>query len=236
MKKTKKRDYFVSCIIAAGGKSRRMGEGVNKLFLDLGGIPVLARTLLAFEKSDIIDEIIVSCGESDILKVREMAEYYGINKLKSIVKGGEERAESIKNAILEISENCDIVAVHDGARPLVDEEIILKAVLSCREYGAAASGVRPKSTLKREDENGFIEETIDRSKTIEIQTPQVFSKELFVKAYDADDTILKNVTDDCALVERLGVKIKITEGSYKNIKITTKEDILVAECLLNEKF
>lgn len=234
-KKKQKRDYFVSCIVAAAGESRRMGENVNKLFLEIGGAPVIAHTLLALQNSGFIDEIIVAAKEEDMLDISDIAADFEIDKLKAIVKGGAVRAESVKAAIAELSEDCDLIAVHDGARPLVDEETIAEAVSAGFAFGAAACGVRPKATIKREDENGFIAETVDRSELFEIQTPQVFSKALFLNAYDADEDALRAVTDDCALVEKLGTKIKITPGSYRNIKITTVEDIAVAEGLLSSE-
>ena len=236
MKKKKlKRDYFVSCIVAAGGSGRRMGADVNKLFLEIGGVPVIARTLLALQNSEFVDEIIVAAKEEDMLDISDIAADFAIDKLKTIVKGGAVRAESVKAAISELSEECDLVAVHDGARPLVDENTISEAVSAGFAFGAAACGVRPKSTIKREDENGFVAETVDRSVLFEIQTPQVFSKELFLNAYDAENEVLHAATDDCALVERLGAKIKITRGSYRNIKITTVEDIAIAEGLLSDE-
>lgn len=230
MRKQPKQNGFVSCIVAAGGSSTRMGK--NKLFLEIGGIPVIARTLMALDESNFIDEIIVSAREEDMLTIGDLIKQFCVKKVNAIVKGGAERAESVKAAILEISANCDYVAVHDGARPLVDQDTIADVVKSAYEFGAAACGVRPKSTLKRENENGFIAETIDRSVVYEIQTPQVFERFMFLRAYDADETTLKGATDDCALVERLGANIKITQGSYCNIKITTIEDIAIAESLL----
>ncbi len=236
MKKKKlRRDYFVSCIVAAGGESRRMGENVNKLFLEIAGVPVIAHTLLALQNSAWIDEIVVSAREEDILDISDLAASFEIDKLKAIVKGGAVRAESVKAAISELSEDCDFIAVHDGARPLVDENTIAQAVSAGFAFGAAACGVRPKNTLKRGDENNFVAETVDRSVLFEIQTPQVFSKELFLNAYEAEKDVLRSVTDDCSLVERLGTKIKITPGSYRNIKITTIEDLAIAEGLLNDE-
>lgn len=229
MKKQPK-DGFVSCIVAAGGSSRRMGE--NKLFMEIGGIPVIARTLMTLDKSNFIDEIVVSAREEDMLAIGDLIKQFCINKVKTVVKGGRERAESVKAAISEISADCDFVAVHDGARPLVSQDTIADVVKHAFAFDAAACGVRPKATLKRENKDGFIAETIDRSVVYEIQTPQVFKKSLFLRAYDADEVTLKGATDDCALVERLGANIKITQGSYRNIKITTIEDIAIAESLL----
>ncbi len=232
MKKQPK-DCFVSCIVAAGGSSRRMGE--NKLFMEIDGVPVIARTLIALNKCDAIDEIIVSAREEDMLAIGDLAKAYCINKLKAVVKGGKERAASVKAAISEISEDCDFVAVHDGARPLIDDAVIKSVVAGAMEFGAAACGVRPKATLKQEDENGFISQTLDRNMTYEIQTPQVFEKSLFLRAYDAETDALMGATDDCMLVERLGARVKITPGAYSNIKITTIEDIAIAACLLEDR-
>ena len=232
MKKQPK-DCFVSCIVAAGGSSRRMGE--NKLFMEIAGIPVIARTLIALNRSDAIDEIIVSARETDMLAIMDLAQAFCIKKLKAVVKGGKERAESVKAAISEISLDCTLVAVHDGARPLVDDAVLCGAIAGAKEFGAAACGVRPKATLKQEGENGFIAQTIDRNKSYEIQTPQVFEKSLFLRAYDAETDALVGATDDCMLVERLGARIKITPGSYSNIKITTIEDIAIAACLLEDR-
>lgn len=235
MKKKNKHDYFVSCIVAAGGSSRRMGDGMNKLFLEIDGVPVIARTLLSLEQSQYIDEIIVSAREEDMLDISDLAGAFGIRKLKTIVKGGAVRAASVKAALSSVSQGCDFVAVHDGARPLTDEDTIARVVSAAVLHGAAACGVRPKCTIKQEDKDGFIAQTVDRSKLYEMQTPQVFTKSLLCSAYDVDEDRLRTVTDDCALVEQLGTKIKITQGSYRNIKITTPEDIAVAEGLLDEE-
>ncbi len=232
MKKQSKQSGFVSCIVAAGGSSTRMGR--NKLFLEIGGIPVIARTLLALNESDFIDEIIVSAREEDMLAIGDLAKQFCIHKLKAVVKGGAERAESVKAAISQVSDSCTLIAVHDGARPLIDADTIADVVQNADIFGAAACGVRPKATLKRENKDGFIAETVDRSEVYEIQTPQVFEKALFLRAYDAEEDVLKGATDDCGLVERLGAKIKITQGTYRNIKITTIEDVVIAECLLEE--
>ncbi len=228
-----KRNGFVSCIVPAGGSGERMGTKTNKLFLEIAGVPVIAHTLLALQRSDVIDEIIVSAKEDLILAIKDVADAFSITKLKTVVKGGATRAESVKAALCELDERTEYVSVHDGARPFVSVKVIKEVVSSAKMYGAAACGVRPKNTLKRENAEGFISETVDRSVLYEIQTPQVFSKELFFKAYDADASVLKDATDDCMLAEGVGAKVKITEGSYRNIKITTIEDIKIAEALLD---
>lgn len=220
---------FVSCIVAAGGSGSRMGANKNKLLLEIDGVPVLCHTLMALQNSDSVAEIIISAREEDIVEIARLADKFSIQKLKTIVKGGKSRAESVLSAVKELSDECTIVMVHDGARPFVTNEIISSTINGAKKHGAAACGVKPKCTLKSV-ENGFISETVDREKTVEIQTPQVFSKELFMKMYS--ENIIADATDDCVLAERCGAKIFITDGSYKNIKITTPEDMEIAEIFI----
>lgn len=220
---------FVSCIVAAGGSGSRMGKQINKLFLNVDGISIIARTLTVLEKSESVSEIIISAREEDIAQIAEYVSVYEITKVKKITKGGATRAESVLSASKEISDISDFVMIHDGARPFIDEEIIVSTLEKAKESGAAACGVKPKCTLKSINEKGIIVETVDREKTIEIQTPQIFSKELFEKMYSLDSGIIKSATDDCALAEKCGASIFVTDGSYKNIKITTPEDIKIAE-------
>ena len=214
---------FVSC---------RMGAGINKLFLEIDEVPLIAHTLSALETSEAVTEIIIAAREEEIMYISEIVSVYGITKAKTIVKGGKTRAESVLSASREVSPECDLVMIHDGARPFVTAEIVAETVNKAREFGAAACGVKPKCTLKSIDERGFIIDTVDREKTIEIQTPQVFRKELFDRMYSLDAETLKSATDDCVLAEKCGAEIFVTEGSYKNIKITTPEDMEIAEIFL----
>ena len=235
MKKVKNNRAYVSCIVAAGGSGTRMHADRNKLLLEINEIPVIAHTLMALQESEYIDEIIVSAREEDILYISDIASVFGISKLKSIIKGGKTRSESVKNAIEEVCESADLIAVHDGARPLVSNDSIKNVVLDALEFGASALGVKPKATLKRETADGFIKETVDRNEIYEIQTPQVFSKDIVISAYSVNESILESATDDCSLVESMGVKIKITNGEYTNIKVTTPEDIAICEAILQLK-
>ncbi len=222
---------YVTCIVAAGGSGTRMGAAVNKLFLEINDIPVIAYTLSALETCCEIDEIIISAREEDILYISQIVSNYEISKVKTIVKGGATRGESVLCAVKEISDECDVVLVHDGARPLIDEEIIKETIDCAVSFGAAACGVKPKCTLKSINAD-VITGTIDREQTVEIQTPQAFKKELFDKMYSSDIYTIKNATDDCVLAENCGATIRLTQGSYKNIKITTPEDIKMAEIFL----
>ncbi len=221
----------VTCIVAAGGSGTRMGTSINKLFLEIDEIPIIAYTLSALENTECINEIIISAKEEDIIFLSRLVETYAISKAKTIVKGGATRGESVLNASKEISPITDFVMVHDGARPFITNDVIEKTLDAAISFGAAACGVKPKCTLKAID-GDIIKETIDREKTVEIQTPQIFSKALFDKMYDFDTETIKNATDDCILAEKSGASIHITEGSYKNIKITTPEDIEMAEIFL----
>ena len=221
----------VTCIVAAGGSGTRMGTNINKLFLKIDEKSVIVHTLKALQNCKEIDEIIISAKEDEIIEISELVSGYSVSKVKSIVKGGKVRGESVLSASREVSADTEIVMIHDGARPLVSDKILKETINSAICNGAAACGVKPKCTLKSVDD-GFIKDTIDREKTIEIQTPQVFKKELFDKMYSQSIDVINSATDDCVLAEKAGAKIAITEGSYKNIKITTPEDIEIAKLLL----
>lgn len=232
LKRKTKHDYFVSCIVAAGGKGTRMGADINKIFLELLGVPLLGHTLHTLDTCEYIDEIILVTAECDILGCHDIVREFGIKKVKTITKGGSERHESVKNGLCEVSENADIVMVHDAARPLVTYHHLEEVIKSAKEFGAAALGVPEKNTLKQADENGFISHTIDRASVYAIHTPQVFKKEMIERMYANKDENKNSATDDCMLAELLGEKIKIVEDSYENIKITTQDDLLVAEQIL----
>lgn len=223
---------FVSCIVAAGGSGSRMGADRNKIFLEIDDIPVIVHTLLALEKSNVVCEIIIAAREEDIIYVSELISAFEITKVKTIVKGGTTRAESVLAASKEVSQTCDLVMIHDAARPFVTEKIIAETTNAAKINGAAACGVSPKCTLKSVNNERFITDTVNRAKTVEIQTPQVFYKDLFDKMYSLDKETLKSATDDCVLAEKCGAMIYVTEGSYRNIKITTPEDMEIAEIFL----
>lgn len=221
---------FVTAVIVAAGNSTRMG-GVNKQFLLIDGVPVLIRTLLTFSQSDMIDEIIVAAREEDIPKMFAMIKDYKVLKVTDIVKGGKTRQESVFNAIRRSSPLSEYFAIHDGARPLVTEKIIEDTVREAFLTGAAATGVRVKDTVKVVNENGFITATPDRNYLWAVHTPQVFERRLYLSAID---NVLNSemFTDDCKLLEEYGAEVKMVEGSYENIKITTPEDTDIAQAIL----
>ena len=233
-KRRKKTDLPAVCaVIVAAGSSRRMG-GENKLLLEIDGVPVLARTLSAFQKCAAIRDIVLVCREQDIMPYTELAKAFSIDKLCTVTRGGETRTESVLAGITAAPENAVLVAVHDGARPLVSEAVITEAVTTAAEYGAAAPVVPVKDSIKR-IEDGNIAADVARNTLAAVQTPQVFRKDLLRRALPSAAERGYSFTDDCAAVESLGTIVKATHGSYQNIKITTPEDILVAEALLTRE-
>lgn len=221
---------FVTAIVVAAGNSTRMG-GVNKQFLLLDGVPVLVRTLQAFSLCPLIDEIVVATRESEIQELFALVKEYQIEKVTDIVRGGNTRQESVFAAIRRSSPFSEYFAIHDGARPLVSQEVICDTVKTAFRVGAAATGVRVKDTIKVVSENGEIVETPDRTTLWAVHTPQVFERNHYLHAADSVENSAA-FTDDCKLMETAGFPVYMVEGSYKNIKITTPEDILLAEGLL----
>lgn len=231
MKKSVKHRPKISCIVAAAGKGSRMQTEMNKIFLEYNDMPVLAHTLSVLQNCELIDEIIIVTSECDILGCRDIAVEFGISKVTTITQGGARRQDSVRNALQVLSPETEIVLIHDAARPLITQAVIQNVVDDVLACGAAAPGVPCKSTLKERDSGGMICGTPDRSRMYEIQTPQGFRRDLICRAHE---NALQNKlagTDDCYLVEQLGTKVKISEGDYRNIKITTPEDLLIAECL-----
>lgn len=223
-------EITVSAIIACAGSSARM-NGVNKQLWELNGVPVAARSMLAFEGIEQVTEIIVSAREQDIPLIEGLAEKYGITKFKCAVNGGETRQQSVFAAFMKTDKATRYIAVHDGARPLVDPEHIKKCIKDASVFGGAVLGVPVKDTVKLVD-GGMIADTLDRRKLYSIQTPQVFRRDIYVKGINfAQDNEL-DFTDDCQLAEAVGAKINLTVSDYRNIKITTPEDLAVAEVFL----
>ena len=232
-KKKKEAHPFCSAIVAAAGSSRRM-EGENKLLLPLDGIPVLARTLMALNGAELVDEIVVAVREEDLLPTGDLCRIYGVSKPVKIVRGGETRLASVLAASLECREDAAFLAVPDGARPLADPALIDRVVALAHRTNAAAPAVPVKDTIKVIRDNVVVS-TPPREELRAIQTPQVFDAQLLRAALQAAAASGVEVTDDCSAVERLGKEVYLTEGSYENLKITTPEDLLLAEGLLRRR-
>lgn len=217
---------MVSGIIVAAGRGSRMGAEQNKVYLPLCGRPVLQYTVQAFLDCSCIDELVIVTRACDIAQCRSLFERMQIQ----IVAGGKTRQESVYRGLQHITG--DIAVIHDGARALVTPGLIAQAVAACEMYGAAAAGVQCKDTLKTVDANGFIIGTPDRNVTYQIQTPQVFDSEKIKAAHARALREHIEATDDCGLYERYFGRIKMVPGSYENIKLTTPEDLLLAERIL----
>lgn len=219
-------------VIVAGGKGTRMGEEISKQFLKINEKPILYYTIKAFEDCKEIDEIIVVIGANDINYFKNnIKDIYEFNKLNKVVCGGKERQNSVYNG-LKACENCEIVLIHDGARPFVNENIIKKGIEFAKQYGASACGVIPKDTIKVKDEKGLSINTLKRSELFAVQTPQCFEYELIMKAHEYIQDKDIQVTDDTMAVELLGKSVYLYEGDYTNIKITTPEDLILANYLV----
>ena len=223
-----KRKPFVSAVVAAGGTGTRMGE--NKLLMDLCGMPVLAHTLLALEKCEMIDEIVISAHKDSVLEYSQLAKKYGIKKLKSVVTGGENRSISVFKGISAVSENCRFVAIHDGARPFITNEEIEKVISKAFYTGAATASVPVKDTIKQIADDK-ITATIERATLVQVQTPQVFHAKALRAAYE--QPFSSTFTDDASVMEAAGHKVTLVEGERENIKITTPSDMLIAEAIIN---
>lgn len=222
----------VSVVITAAGKGTRMGMRLNKQYIDILGKPVLVRTIAAFESCDKIDEIIVTVNEADIDYCKSsIIGKYGFKKVKAIVAGADTRQRSVYNGLKHVSKNCEIVLIHDGARPFVDAICIEKCISEARLNGAVCAAVPVKDTIKQTDADGFVEKTVDRSNLWSIQTPQAFEYVLIMQAHESAERDGFTGTDDAMLAERLGRKVKLVMGSYYNIKITTREDLAIAEAI-----
>jgi len=224
---------FCSAVVPAAGSSRRMG-GENKLLLSLGGAPVIARTVQALEQSEYIAEIILAVREEDLLMMAEICKAYAVSKPLKLVAGGESRQESVMAALRECDSRAAFVAVHDGARPLVERDVIDRTIEQAFSCAAAAPAVPVKDTIKVAAGH-IVQNTPERSTLFAVQTPQVFDIDLLRTALQAAADSNASITDDCSAVERLGKEIYLTDGSYTNIKITTPEDLILAEAIWNSR-
>ncbi len=227
---------FVSVIIAAAGMSNRMGSKINKQFISIDNKPILAHTIEKFEACSYVDEIIVVAKDEEIEYCkREIVKKYGFNKVSKVVRGGKTRQDSAYNGLLALDEKADIVLIHDGARPFVKNENIVDGIKGVLKYDACVIGVPVKDTIKVVDSDNDVDKTPNRDKIWAAQTPQCFKHTIIMEAYEKAIKDGFVGTDDSMLVERAGYEVKMVMGSYENIKITTPEDLIVAESLLKDK-
>lgn len=231
-----------AAIVLAAGQGKRMRSAVAKQYLLLDGEPVIYHTLCAFEKSE-VETIILVTGEDELEYCREeIVNKYGFSKVSGIIAGGKERYHSVYEGLCALSDVMDeegIVLIHDGARPLVTGEIITRTIDAAHKYGACVAAMPVKDTIKVADSYGFAAMTPDRSTLWQIQTPQTFNYRLVYSAYQklfSDEAYQRGITDDAMVVESMchGI-VKLVEGSYENMKVTTPDDMIVAECLLKNQ-
>ncbi len=221
---------YCGAIIVAAGTASRMG-GIDKITAPIGEETMIVRTVRAFEECDAIREIAIVTRQDLIVPVMDLC--HSFKKLRAVVMGGETRQESVAMGLSALSSKVRLVAVHDGARPLVSWQVIDRTVRAANSYGAAAPAIPVKDTIKMV-EGGIVKETPERRLLQAVQTPQVFDKDLLRSALKKAAQDGAEVTDDCSAVERLGMSVKIVEGDEKNIKVTTPLDLKIAELFLEE--
>jgi len=216
----------VFAIIPAAGSGTRIGGDIKKQFLPLKGKPIIVHTLQQFEHCSEVDEVALALPESAMSEMEAIVERYRLHKVSKMVLGGAKRQDSVRNVLNRLAlKDSDIVLVHDGVRPFIETKRIAHLLKICKEYDAAVLAVQPKDTIRRSTAGGYFDQTLDRTALWMIQTPQAFRSKLLIKAFEKAKKDKFYSTDEAALVERLGVKIRIVEGSYDNIKITTPEDL-----------
>jgi 2-C-methyl-D-erythritol 4-phosphate cytidylyltransferase len=221
---------YCGAVIVAAGTASRMG-GIDKVMAPIGGEPMIKRTARAFQNCDVIREIVIVTRPDLIDKIKTLCASF--DKVKAVVAGGADRAESVNNGLKALSSKVRLAAIHDGARPLITQEVIDRAVRTAHTYAAAAPGVPVKDTVKIV-QGGVVVETPDRSTLQAIQTPQVFDFDLLRGAMKKVEMDKLEITDDCSAVELLGFKVKTVEGDERNLKVTTPLDLKLAEMLMED--
>lgn len=231
-KKTEQRNTC-SAVIVAAGSAQRMGA--DKLMMELGCMPVLARTLLAFQNCGEVDEIIVVTRMEKVEEVASLCKKYGITKVGKVIRGGKTRAESSLAGVSEVRSGARLISIHDGARPFVTEGLIRRTIEAAALYMSAAPVIRSTDTLKALDENGLVTGTVDRERTVRVQTPQIFNADLIKGALTKAVSDGLTLTDDCSAIEIMGVKTHTVDGDEDNIKLTTPRDIQLGELILKTR-
>jgi 2-C-methyl-D-erythritol 4-phosphate cytidylyltransferase len=229
------RGSTVSALVAAAGKGTRMGSGINKQYLSLGGKPVLARTLQAMQACDLIDDILVVAARGDIAYCQHnIVQAFLLSKVTRIIEGGNTRQQSVALGLQAL--DCDMVVIHDGARPFVTCEMIEKGLglLGDRKCDGAVCAVPLKDTVKLVNSKGMVERTLERDRLMAVQTPQCFFLSTIKEAYRRAKADAFEATDDSMLLERYGYTVQLYSGDYRNIKITTPEDLLFARAIISE--
>ncbi|MFA7294635.1 MAG: 2-C-methyl-D-erythritol 4-phosphate cytidylyltransferase [Candidatus Omnitrophota bacterium] len=224
---------MLSAIVLAAGKGKRLKGLVPKPLVKIGSEPAIIHSLDRLDKHPYVDEIIVVLSALNRQKITAAIKKRSFKKIKVFVLGGLRRQDSVYNGLKAVDKRSGWVLIHDSARPFIDSQSITQVILAAKKNGAALLAVRPKATIKFSRKAGIVDQTLDRDKLWEAQTPQVFEKNIILEAYKKYSR--GDVTDDASLVEKLGRKVSIVEGNYSNIKITTAEDLLLAELIIKGK-
>lgn len=222
-------------VVVAAGNSTRMALGFSKQFVSLCGVPAIVHTLSAFDAAELIQCTVVVCRKEDIDQIQHEIQEYKIQKVTAITEGGTTRQQSVAAGISAAPDDAAYFAIHDGARALITPEEINASVEDAFECGASALAVPVKDTIKIVGKNNYIVSTPERSTMWAVQTPQVFERGLYLRAMKQADKDGGDYTDDCQLVEHIGVKVHLCMGTYKNIKLTTVEDLEIAQAVLKSR-
>lgn len=231
--KRRKTGLNCSAVVVAAGTASRM-QGIDKVLAPLGDIPILVRTLRVFQQHPDIAEIVVVTREDLLVEISRLCKDYSLDKASKIVVGGSERMLSVRAGLREVDREAQLIAIHDGARPFLSQQVLDEVLRQAAASGAAAPAIPVNDTIKRA-ENGIVVETVDRSTLWAVQTPQVFQADLIRAAVEKAVTDLAVITDDCSAVERLGMKVVLTTGHRENIKVTTPFDMLLGEAILAQR-
>ena len=225
---------MVSVIIVSAGASSRM-EGVNKQLEKIGGTPVFVMSALKFQRSEKVSEIIIAAPGEEVERFEKLARDFGVEKFAAVVAGGKTRFHSVVNALERVSPEAEFIAIHDGARPLIETEDIERVFADAEKYNAAIAAAPVTDTIKEVSSDGVVEKTVPRSKLYAAQTPQVFRKKLYLSCLERLGKTAENVTDDSSILELCGEYVKITEISCTNFKITCPDDLVAAAAVHNNK-
>lgn len=220
-------------VIPAAGSATRM-QGLDKIMMPIGDIPILVRTIQSFEQCGCVEQIIVVTREELIVPISQMCKDWGLDKVNKIVVGASARIHSVRLGLKEVRHDIELVAIHDGARPFLSQEVLEAVLLKGAQTGAAAPALPVIETIKQAD-GGVVTQTLERAMLYGVQTPQVFEASLIRGAIEKACSDQVELTDDCAAVERLGMKVSLTQGERENIKITTPLDLYFAEAILMQR-
>ncbi len=223
-------------LVPAAGQGKRMGGAHSKPYLLLEGKPILAHTLLELQRCPLVDEVVLIVERGEIERARaSVVEAFRLQKVGAILAGGVQRQDSVWEGLKTVQDDCDLVMVHDGVRPFISQEMLARAIQGAVDCGASIAAVPAKDTVKLVSAQNVVLTTPDRKSIFLVQTPQTFKRDILVRAYRQAMEDGFYATDEASLVERLGLPVRVVEGSYENIKITTPEDLVVGEMILRKR-